>query len=117
MRFTFVLAMLVGCGGGPDPILRNAPHPDTATIAGAAAAVAGAATLASPDGAAKKAEANKGEEEKKPVKVKENVPAGVFDRLDEKPSQEEPKAFVDQAPAPGAPPSEKKALKKPKPKQ
>lgn len=89
------MVMLVGiggCGGGPDPILRNVPQPNTNAMAGAAAAIAGAATLADPQSAAKKQEANKPPAEPRPVDVEENVPAAVFDRLDEKPPQE----FVDQ---------------------
>jgi hypothetical protein len=70
------------CGG---PALQNAPHPNNAMMAGGFAAAAAAATLASPADAAKKAESNKGPPaEKQPVEVKENVPAGVFDRLDQK---------------------------------
>jgi hypothetical protein len=71
-----------GCGGGPDPILRNVPQPNKAVVAGAAAAVAGAATLASPADAAKLQEKNRAPDEKKPVKVRQTVPADVLDRLD-----------------------------------
>lgn len=74
-------AALVACGG---PVLQNAPKPDPAVVAGAAAAIAGAATLADPQGAAKRQEANKPVEEKKPKTVKESVPEGVLDRLDDK---------------------------------
>lgn len=111
MRSLLMVVLICGsaaCGGnqaGPDPILRNAPKPDTGVMAGAAAAVAGAATLASPHDAAKKAESNKAPDEKKPVTVKENVPAGVLDRLDEKqPAEAAPKDFVEQAPT-SEPPS------------
>jgi hypothetical protein len=54
-------------------------------MAGGFAALAGAATLASPNDAAKKAEAEqKGvPAEAKPQKVKEHVPASAFDHLDE----------------------------------
>jgi hypothetical protein len=50
-------------------------------VAGGAAAVAGAITLADPDAASRKPE-KKQDENKKPVKVKENVPKDVLDRLD-----------------------------------
>lgn len=73
---------LAACGGGPAPILRNVPQPNTAAVAGAAAAVAGAATLASPQDAAKRQEKNKAPDEKRPIKVKESVPSDVLDRLD-----------------------------------
>lgn len=112
MRAMIILVMAAGCGGqaGPDPILANAPRPDPATVAGAAAALAGAATLASPDSAAKQAEANKEQPVKKPVKVTEQVPASALDRLDEKGSGES-KSFVEQAPSAPAP-STKSAPKK-----
>jgi hypothetical protein len=74
--------MLAACGGGPDPILRNVPAPNKAAVAGAAAAIAGAATLASPADAAKRQEKNKTPDEKKPIKVEETVPSDVLDRLD-----------------------------------
>ena len=76
--------VLGGCGG---PVLQNAPKPDPAVVAGAAAAIAGAATLADPQGAAKRQEANKPVDEKKPKTVKETVPAGALDRLDDKKKQ------------------------------
>jgi hypothetical protein len=75
---------LAGCGGGPDPILRSVPQPNKAAAAGAAAAIAGAATLASPHDAAKRQEKNKVPDEKKPIEVKQNVPSDVLDRLDAK---------------------------------
>lgn len=102
MRSLLVTVLLVACGGGPDPILRNAPRPDPAVVAGAAAAVAGAATLAAPDAAAKRAEANKPAAEQKPVEVEETVPAGVLDRVDEK-QEKEPKDFAEQPADPDAP--------------
>ncbi len=75
---------LAACGGGPDPILRNVPQPNKAAVAGAAAAIAGAATLASPHDAAKRQEQNKVPDEKKPMKVDQTVPSDVLDRLDAK---------------------------------
>jgi hypothetical protein len=80
MRVWSMAFVLAACGGGP--ALRNAPKPDPAVVAGAAAAIAGAATLADPNGAARRAEANKVENEKKPKQVKETVPGDVLDRAE-----------------------------------
>ena len=75
-----VFVLLAGCGAGPNqPVLANAPRPNPAAVAGAAAATAAAITLASPDSHTPE---KKQQEDKKPIKVKENVPAGVLDRLD-----------------------------------
>jgi hypothetical protein len=90
--------LLMGCGAAPNqPLLANAPRPNTGAVAGAAAAVAGAATLAAPDYAAKNAaEANKPAPDNKGQKSGGIVPPDVFDRLDEK--QKKP-AAPDQQPA------------------
>ncbi len=82
MRGTLLALVLAvaACGG---PALQNLPHPNNAAMAGGFAAAAAAVTLASPTDAAKKAESNKVSPDAKPQKVKEQVPAGVFDRLDE----------------------------------
>ncbi len=56
-------------------------HPNNGAVAGGAAAAAAALTLADPHAADRKPE-QKQEEEKRPVKVKEEVPASVFDRID-----------------------------------
>lgn len=80
-----LLAMLVGCGGAgaqPDkPVLADVPRPDQGVLAGGVAAAAAAITLADPDGAGT-AEKPDDPVDKKPIKVKENVPSAVFDRLD-----------------------------------
>jgi hypothetical protein len=79
-----VLAVSTGlfaCGG---PALQNVPAPDPAIVAGLAAGVAGAATLADPDAAARNQEAKKPQKEQRPVKNNVVVPAAVFDRLDAK---------------------------------
>jgi hypothetical protein len=84
VRHAWMFVMLSACG---EPILRNAPKPDPGTVAGvaAAAAAAAAATLASPQAAAKKQEEkDQGEPDNRRVKVKETVPADVFDRIDHK---------------------------------
>jgi hypothetical protein len=89
MRGVIIVGLFaMGCGG---PVLQNAPKPDPAVVAGAAAAIAGAATLADPNGAAKKQEANKPQSEKRPQNVKATVPSDVFDRLDEQQKNPPPK--------------------------
>lgn len=67
------------CGGGP--ALGNLPRPNTAVVAGTAAAIAGAATLANPDSAGKKPEAPSWGTEKHTVTT-ERMPGDVLDRLD-----------------------------------
>lgn len=74
--------LLAACGASPNqPVLANAPRPNPSAVAGVAAAAAAAVTLAAPDAAGRKPEKNQ-DTEKKPIKVKENVPAAVLDRLD-----------------------------------
>jgi hypothetical protein len=70
------------CGG---PVLRNAPRPNSAVVAGAVAATAAAITLADPDAAARRVAAEK--EINRPVgpdprSSGETAPADVLDRLD-----------------------------------
>jgi len=67
------------CGGGP--ALGGVPHPNNAAMAGGVAAAAAAITLADPHAADRKPE-QRTEEEKRPVDVKEQVPASALDRLD-----------------------------------
>lgn len=83
MRFGLVvLALSIGCGAR-EPILANAPRPDPAVVAGAAAAVAGAATLADPKGAAdRQAEKNVDTREAKGKPSGPSVPKDVLDRAD-----------------------------------
>ncbi len=89
MRSVLLALLLFGCGGGPDPILRNVPQPNPSAVAGAAAAVAGAATLAAPNAQANRVdEANKPDPSDKPMKPGPRVPADVLDRLDEAPPPE-----------------------------
>jgi hypothetical protein len=72
--------LLAACGAQPNqPALANVPKPNTGAVAGGAAAAAAAITLASPDSHNPE---KKQDQEKKPMKVKENVPSGVLDRLD-----------------------------------
>jgi len=79
-RFAWILVLLSACG---EPVLRNAPKPNPAAVAGVAAAAAAAVTLASPAAAARhREELSKPTPNDRGVKVKETVPGDVFDRLD-----------------------------------
>ncbi len=79
---TSVMMLFAACGAQPNqPLLANAPRPNAGAVAGGAAAAAAALTLADPDAASRKPE-KKEDTEKKPIKVKESVPASVLDRLD-----------------------------------
>jgi hypothetical protein len=78
-----VSVALAACGG---PVLQNAPRPNPAIVAGAAAATAAAITLADPDGAARNVNAE--HEMHRPVErvqptSGETAPADVLDRLDD----------------------------------
>jgi hypothetical protein len=98
---TWMLLALCGCGGGP--LLQNLPRPNPAAVAGVAAAVAGAATLADPQGAARRQEAkDKGEPDNQGVEVHEHVPADVLDRLDRVPVDAGVDAAPPDAPVPDA---------------
>lgn len=101
MRLTLMLVASFGLGGCGGPLLQNAPKPDPAVVAGAAAALAGAATLADPAGAAKRQEENKPVAEKRPINVKTIVPASVLDHLDENKAN---KSSGSAAPSPPAKP-------------
>ena len=79
MRAVLLLLLAAGCGG---PMLANAPRANPAAVAGGAAAVAGAITLANPDAAGRKPEKKDPFAGKQGTNVKENVPPDVFDRLD-----------------------------------
>jgi hypothetical protein len=83
MRLT-VLAIicLMGCGG---PALRNAPRVDPVVVAAGAAAIAGAATLADPDAAARRQERKKDSDAPTSGSHGDSpsVPSDVLDRLDE----------------------------------
>ena len=80
-RHTWILVLLAACG---EPVLRNAPKPNPAAVAGVAAATAAAITLASPRDAAKQQEAlSKPAPDDRGVAVKETVPGAVFDRIDQ----------------------------------
>ena len=79
----FILVFfLLGTGcGSESPMLGGVPHPSNGAMAGGAAAAAAALTLADPHAADRKPE-QRAEQEKKPIDVKEEVPASVFDHLD-----------------------------------
>jgi len=78
----WMIAMLVGCGGGP--MLRNAPRPNPSYVAGGAAALAGALTVLDPDGAAARAEEDSAGcvPIQPPLHVSRYVPESAFDALD-----------------------------------
>jgi hypothetical protein len=89
MRISWLLFALAACGGGP--ALQNVPQPSTKAMAAGAAAIAGAATLADPQGQQNRVqEANKPDENLKVQKSGPPVPADVLDRLDQAPPPEEP---------------------------
>jgi hypothetical protein len=94
-RFALVALVVAACGANDKPLLANAPKPDPGAVAGIAAAAAAAATLANPNAPAPESYQQK---EKKPIKVKEHVPADVFDRLD----NAQPAAASQPAAEPGA---------------
>jgi hypothetical protein len=84
MRTPVLLLLLLACGG--DPALKNVPRPNTAAVAGAAAGIAGAATLADPNYAAKRAQQEQNANNSHGHDVKEvtvTVPSAVLDRLDD----------------------------------
>jgi hypothetical protein len=78
------LVVVAGCGAAPNqPVLANAPRPNPAAVAGVAAGAAAAITLADPDAASRGPE-KKQDVPKKEIQVKENVPADVLDRMDQR---------------------------------
>ena len=79
LAVTLSAGALFACGG---PVLQNVPAPDPAIVAGLAAGVAGAATLADPDAAGRRQEQKKPTREPRPVKNNVVVPPDVFDRLE-----------------------------------
>ncbi len=80
MRFLLLTTCLIACNGSA---LQNIPRANPTAVAGAAAAIAGAATLASPYGADRKAiEANRPAQDLRPQRSGPMVPADVLDRLD-----------------------------------
>ena len=100
-----LLLAVAACGATQQPLLSHAPAPPAGAVAGVAAAAAAAITLASPGAANQKPE-DKINEDTRPQNVKENVPADVFDRLDEQQTSTP-------APAPAATPPPKKKGKAP----
>jgi hypothetical protein len=91
--------LLVGCGG---PVLRNAPRANPNVVAASAAAIAGAATLADPDAAARRQEAKReGDVGKRPQEVNDRVPSNLLDQLDEtERSDDDDEIAADKKPAP-----------------
>jgi hypothetical protein len=82
MRRGLTMAGLLALGacGGP-PVLSHVPRPDPAVVAAAAAALAGAATLADPQAAHRIAEHEPDPAERRPAH-REDMPSDVLDRLD-----------------------------------
>jgi hypothetical protein len=78
MRTVALLIAIAGCG---EPMLGGVPHPNNGAMAGGAAAAAAAMTLADSHAADRKPE-QRAEQEKRPVDVKDQVPASAFDHLD-----------------------------------
>jgi hypothetical protein len=76
----FASLLAVACGG--QPIGSKLPRPNTAVVAGTAAAIAGAATLANPNSAGRKPEAPSTGVERRTVAT-EPMPADVLDRLED----------------------------------
>jgi hypothetical protein len=109
-RVVVPVALVAACGG---PALQNVPKPDPSVVAGAAAAVAGAATLADPNGAAKRQEQKEPQKSLKPKKSGGTVPGDVLDRLDAK--QQGKDAGTDETTEPTAPPDETSQVKSPVP--
>lgn len=108
-RLVAPLLVVAACGG---PALQNVPKPDPAVVAGAAAAVAGAATLADPNGAAKRQENAKPQPSMRPKKSGGTVPGDVLDRLDAK---EQGKSTEPDTTETTAPPDETSEVKSPVP--
>ena len=101
MRTILLLALCAGCGGGP--ALGGIPRANPAIVAGAAAAVAGAITLADPGAAARQQESTQTVAEKREIKSHETVPRDVFDRLDAQPATPMVRAPVSRPRPVGAP--------------
>lgn len=88
------LGCLLGCGG---PALRNAPRVNPAVVAASAAAIAGAATLADPDAAARRQERHKqaGAVDRPSQEPSTMMPSDLLDRLDEAEAHEKAAASQD----------------------
>lgn len=98
MRALLITVVVVATGCNKGPVLQNVPKPDPAVVAGAAAGVAAAATLADPQ-AAKKAEQRAAEAKKSGAaelrtRSQPTIPADVLDRM-ERPAADAVDAGVD----------------------
>src|SRR5689334_3668582 len=103
-RLVAPLLVVAACGG---PALQNVPKPDPAVVA-----VAAAATLADPNGAAKRQENAKPQPSMRPKKSGGTVPGDVLDRLDAK---EQGKSTEPDTTETTAPPDETSEVKSPVP--
>ncbi len=77
---TWLLFALSAC---KEPVGAKIPRPNKKAAAGITAAVAGAMTIANPKLAGRKPESANAKRPR-PTKVKESVPSGVLDRVDDK---------------------------------
>jgi len=107
MRAILIAALAVATGCNKGPVLQNAPKPNPTAVAGVAAGVAAAATIADPH-AAQKAEAREAEMRKEGAadartKRQPSLPADVLDRLDHPPPPSDAgvDAVLDAAASPG----------------
>ncbi len=98
-----LLASLTACGGAP--LLHGLPRPNTTAVAGIAAAVATAATVANPAAAGRLQEQGKTPEREHEDGQREMVPVEVLDRIDQEEAQEGAASAPASAPAarPAAP--------------
>lgn len=72
---------LAACGGSP--VLSGLPRPNKTAAAGVALGAAAAATAIDPQGGQRIKEAGKPPEgEKRPIEVKETIPADLLDKMD-----------------------------------
>lgn len=112
MRRALAFSLLVATGAcGGQPIGSKLPRPDPTVVAGTAAVIAGAATLANPNAAGRKPEAPSVGVERRTVKT-ESMPGDVLGRLEdaeqrgEVPEERAPVSGVDAGaafPLPAAP--------------
>jgi hypothetical protein len=89
MRVLLIAALAVATGCNKGPVLQNAPKPNPTAVAGVAAGVAAAATIADPH-AAQKAEAREAEAREEAAADarthrQPTMPGDVLDRLDHPP--------------------------------
>jgi hypothetical protein len=86
VRALLITVVVVATACNKGPVLQNAPKPNPTAVAGVAAGVAAAATLADPQAAkkaeAREAEARQGGAADLRTRSQPTIPADVFDRMD-----------------------------------